>query len=144
MSGRTQAGRTPSGKTSAGRTRERGQLEAEVMRILWSHEDAIGARVVQESFGDEHVPAYTTLLTVLDRLQKKGEVVRIATSPRKVRFRPTRSDGERAGAAMLSVLESTGDREEALARFADHLTARDAEMLERALRPRHTEQQRAG
>jgi predicted transcriptional regulator len=138
------SGRTPSGRTPAGRTRERGQLEAEVMRILWSHEDAIGARVVQESFEDDHVPAYTTLLTVLDRLQKKGEVIRIATSPRKVRFRPTRSDGERAGAAMLSVLESTGDREEALAQFADHLTARDAEMLERALRPRHAERQRAG
>ncbi|PUB29724.1 putative transcriptional regulator [Promicromonospora sp. AC04] len=121
----------------SGRTRERGQLEAEVMRILWDHEGAIGARVIQEAFGDGHVPAYTTLLTVLDRLQKKGEVVRIATSPRKVRFRPTRSDGERAGAAMLSALEGTGDREEALVRFADHLTARDVETLERALRPRH-------
>lgn len=121
----------------SGRTRERGQLEAEVMRILWDHDDAIGVRAVQEGFGDRNVPAYTTLLTVLDRLQKKGEVVRIAASPRKVRFRPTRSDGERAGAAMLSVLEGTGDRAEALARFADHLSARDAEMLERALRPRH-------
>lgn len=120
----------------SGRTRERGQLEAEVMRILWNHEGAIGARVIQEGFGDGHVPAYTTLLTVLDRLQKKGEVVRIATSPRKVRFRPTRSDGERAGAAMLSALEGTGDREEALLRFADHLTAQDVEMLQRALRPR--------
>ena len=120
----------------SGRTRERGQLEAEVMRILWDHEGAIGARVIQEGFGDSHVPAYTTLLTVLDRLQKKGEVVRIATSPRKVRFRPTRSDGERAGAAMLSALDGSGDREEALLRFADHLTARDVEMLQRALRPR--------
>ena len=120
----------------SGRTRARGQLEAEVMRILWDHEDAIGARAIQERFGDEHVPAYTTLLTVLDRLEKKGEVVRIAASPRKVRFRPTRSDGERAGAAMLSVLEGTGDREGALLRFADHLTARDAEMLQRALRPK--------
>ncbi|WP_369371339.1 BlaI/MecI/CopY family transcriptional regulator [Promicromonospora sp. Populi] len=120
----------------SGRTRERGQLEAEVMRILWDHEGAIGARVIQEGFGDGHVPAYTTLLTVLDRLQKKGEVVRVAASPRKVRFRPTRSDGERAGAAMLSALEGSGDREEALLRFADHLTARDVEMLQRALRPR--------
>lgn len=126
----------------SGRTRERGQLEAEVMRILWAHDDAVGARVIQDSFEDGHVPAYTTLLTVLDRLQKKGEVVRIATSPRKVRFRPTRSDGERAGAAMLSALEGTGDREEALARFADHLTERDVEMLERALRPRHRPEHR--
>lgn len=112
------------------------------MRILWDHDDAVGARVIQDSFEDGHVPAYTTLLTVLDRLQKKGEVVRIATSPRKVRFRPTRSDGERAGAAMLSALEGTGDREEALARFADHLTERDVEMLERALRPRHRPEHR--
>jgi hypothetical protein len=45
---------------------------------------------------------------------------------------------------MLSALEGTGDREEALLRFADHLTARDAEMLERALRPKHgTQEQRA-
>jgi predicted transcriptional regulator len=112
------------------------------MRILWDHDDAVGARVIQDSFADGHVPAYTTLLTVLDRLEKKGEVVRIAASPRKVRFRPTRSDGERAGAAMLSALEGTGDREEALARFADHLTERDVETLERALRPRHRPEHR--
>lgn len=121
----------------SGRTRERGQLEAEVMRILWNHDDAVGARVIQEAFEDGHVPAYTTLLTVLDRLRKKGEVVRIATSPRKVRFRPTRSAGERAGAAMLSVLDGSSDRQEALARFADHLSAQDVELLEQALRPKH-------
>ncbi|GAA4725590.1 putative transcriptional regulator [Promicromonospora umidemergens] len=122
----------------SGRNRARGQLEAEVMRILWDHEDAIGARRIQEGFGDGNVPAYTTLLTVLDRLERKGEVDRVATSPRKVRFRPTRSDGERAGAAMLSALEATGDRAEALARFAGQLTANDIEMLERALRSKHT------
>lgn len=107
------------------------------MRILWAHDDAIGARVIQESFQDGHVPAYTTLLTVLDRLEKKGEVLRVAVSPRKVRFRASRSEGERAGAAMLSALEGTGDREEALRRFANRLSPRDAEMLERVLRPRH-------
>lgn len=122
-----------------GRTRERGQLEAAVMRILWDSDEPLGAGQIQEAFQGDPVPAYTTVLTVLDRLQKKGQVTRLETSPRKVRFRAARTAGEHGGQAMLSALDEAGDREAALLQFAGNLTAQDVAMLERALRPRKGE-----
>lgn len=113
------------------RTRERGELEGEVMQILWSSEEPLGARDIQAQFTG-HMPAYTTLMTALDRLEKKGQVTRQADSPRKVRFLPTRSEGEHVGHRMISTLNDTGDREAALLQFAGNLDAADIDLLRAA------------
>lgn len=114
------------------RTRARGELEGEVMRILWEQPQPVSARQIQDSFTGR-TPAYTTLMTALDRLEKKGRVVRLGDSPRKVQFRATRSGEEHASAAMLSALAEAGDREAALLRFAGTLAPGDMDVLRRAL-----------
>lgn len=118
-----------------GRTRDRGQLEAAIMRTLWDSGEPLSAGQIQDAFQGDPVPAYTTVLTVLDRLHKKALVVRVEESPRKVRFRAASSDDEHIGQIMISALDDAGDREAALLRFAGNLTAEDVETLERALRP---------
>lgn len=114
------------------RTRERGELEGEVMRILWDAVEPMNARDIQSLFTG-HVPAYTTLMTALERLQKKGEVVRSGDSPRKVRFRAARTGEEHAGRSMMHALEGAGDRNAALLQFAGRLAADDIELLRSAI-----------
>lgn len=112
--------------------RAHGELEAQVMRVLWEQSEPIGAGQVQDQI-PEPAPAYTTLLTVLDRLEKKGQVARFEESPRKVRFRAARSGDERASSAMVDALAVAQDRQAALLRFAGSLTDDDADVLRQAM-----------
>ncbi|MGO1506456.1 MAG: BlaI/MecI/CopY family transcriptional regulator [Microbacterium sp.] len=123
------------------RTRERGELEAEVMRILWEHGESMSVREVQAVFSGR-VPAYTTLMTALERLQKKGQVIRSGESPRKVRFAAARSGDEHVSLSMMSALEGAGDREAALLKFAGNLATEDVELLRRAIAPARTRKRR--
>lgn len=53
-----------------------GDLETAVMQILWSQPEPMSVRGVHARVGLERDLAYTTVMTVLDRLAKKGIVVR--------------------------------------------------------------------
>lgn len=116
------------------RTRERGELESEVMRILWDRDEPLSAREIQSVFTG-HVPAYTTLMTALERLQKKGQVVRSGESARKVRFQAARSGHEHVSLSMMSALKGAGDRQAALLQFAGNLAPEDVEILRQAIAP---------
>ena len=48
-----------------------GELESEVMRVIWERPDS-SAREVLQNLSTGRKLAYTTVLTVLDRLHKKG------------------------------------------------------------------------
>ena len=85
------------------RSREPGELEAQVLRILRGFDGPVGARDIQALF-EEPRPAYTSLLTILDRLRVKGLVAREELSPRKVRFSALQTSEEHASDAMLGVL----------------------------------------
>lgn len=114
------------------RTRARGELEAEVMRVLWAGDGSMSAKEIQEVFTGQ-APAYTTVLTALDRLEKKGQVVRTGDSPRKVRFHAQRSESEHASENMLAALLDAGDRQAALLSFAGNLADDDIELLRGAI-----------
>lgn len=114
------------------RTRQRGELEGEVMRILWEASEPLSARDIQAVFTG-HVPAYTTLMTALERLQKKGDVVRSGDSPRKVRFHAARSGDEHVGRSMMTALDGAGDRQAALLQFAGNLADEDLDLLRSAI-----------
>lgn len=110
------------------RKREWGGLEEEVMRRLHAHAGALSARELQAVFS-EPVPAYTTLMTTLTRLERKGRVERIINSPRKISFRPIRSSEEEASDTMTSALEQAADRRAALLAFAGNLADEDVTAL---------------
>lgn len=112
--------------------RARGALEAEIMQVLWAHEGPLGAREIQAALSAPE-PAPTTVLTVLDRLHKKGLVRRMEDSPRRVRFAPSSSGEDHASSSMLSALGEATDRQAALLRFAGNLEPTDLDVLRRAL-----------
>lgn len=110
------------------RKREWGGLEEEVMQRLHEQERPVSARELQAKFS-EPVPAYTTLMTVLTRLESKGRVERVSDSPRKINFRALRSSGEEASETMTAVLAQATDRRAALLAFAGNLADDDVVAL---------------
>lgn len=114
------------------RKRPHGALEAEVLAVLRTLADPVGAREIQASLNPPQ-PAPNTVLTVLDRLHKKGVVTRIEDSPRRVRFALARVGDESASSSMLDALGEADDREAALLRFAGNLAPSDLDVLRRAL-----------
>jgi predicted transcriptional regulator len=110
----------------AGR-RAMGELESEVLTILWAADGArTPAEVLDALEGDV---AYTTAMTILSRLWQKGLAEREPRG-RAYAYRPKVSEAELAAQRMQATLARTHDREAALARFVGSLSKKD----ERALR----------
>ena len=56
--------------------RSLGELEAAILSVLWDSEGKLSVRRVHESLAREQALAYTTVMTVLDRLFDKELVAR--------------------------------------------------------------------
>lgn len=106
------------------------------MELLWER-DAAGAapataRDVGRALAGERDLAHTTVMTVLDRLAKKGFLHR-ERDGRAWRYRPVASREEYVTELMLGALDLTGDRDAALTHFARSVSGEEAEVLRRAL-----------
>lgn len=112
--------------------RVRGELESEVLRLLWSQDAPVTSRILRDAFAEEKRPALTTLLTILDRLERKGLVVRSAASGGAL-FGAARSESAEAASAMERALSAVGDRQAALVHFAGRLRDEDVAALRKAL-----------
>ncbi|HZB29926.1 MAG TPA: BlaI/MecI/CopY family transcriptional regulator [Streptosporangiaceae bacterium] len=113
-----------------------GELERTVMEVLWARVDAgqgaATAREVGRALANERDLAHTTVMTVLDRLAKKGFLQR-ERDGRAWRYRPVASRASYVAELMLGALDLTGDRNAALAHFARSVSGDEAEVLRRAL-----------
>lgn len=108
-----------------------GNLERLVMDILWDGpEESFTVRDVATHFPDH---AYTTIMTVLARLVKKG-FVKESTDARAHRFQATASRESYLSSLMAETLSTAPDRRAVLANFAQMMSKSDAETLRRSLR----------
>jgi predicted transcriptional regulator len=112
-----------------------GSLEASVLQLLWAAEAPLSGRAILDGFDESERPGMTTVLTVLDRLQKKGLVLRTPGDGMSS-FSAVRSASTDTASAMGRLLERADDREAALLHFAGRLDAADVEALRKALGPR--------
>ena len=87
-----------------------GELEQAVMDILWNRPDHLSVRDVHELLAHERDLAYTTVMTVLDRLAKKGFVVRNLEG-RAWLYRPANSRATQIAAEMLDLMGRLSDEE---------------------------------
>ncbi|MCK9899321.1 CopY family transcriptional regulator [Parafrankia colletiae] len=111
-----------------------GDLERSVMDVLWSADDWLTARDVAARLDHERDLAYTTVLTVLERLERKG-FVRRQRAARAHRYAAADSRETVVAEAMLEALGTADDRGSALVRFVGSVSAEEAEILRRALEP---------
>lgn len=120
--------------------RGRGQLEAAVLGVLTEAGGPMTAGEVQASLAGD--PAYTTVLTTLTRLHRKGALDR---ERRGKAFAYIAPDAPRAAAdamaarRMRHLLDSGADRAGVLARFVAELGAEDEETLHSILHPSNTD-----
>jgi predicted transcriptional regulator len=115
-------------------SRNRGELEADLMNVLWNASGPLTAREVQDTFTVK-VPAITTVITVLDRLRTKGAVVREAAAGRSHVFSAARSRVHEITETMSTALHGADDRTAALLLFAGSLSDEDRQFLRAALDP---------
>jgi predicted transcriptional regulator len=97
-----------------------GELEGAVMGILWSRPEWLSVREVHEVLAAERELAYTTVMTVLDRLAKKGLATRMLDG-RAWLYHPARPRTEEVAAAMIAELSKLdpASRAEVLAALRD-------------------------
>src|SRR5680860_207295 len=93
--------------------RQLGQLEAVVMDRLWSWGRPSAVREVLEDLQRERSIAYTTVMTVMDNLQRKG-LLRRELDGRAFRYEPVQTREEHTATLMGQVLDGSGDRTAAL------------------------------
>ena len=107
-----------------------GQLERAVMEELWkrSARREVAASTAREIAAGLPGHAYTTVLTVLDRLTRKGLVERIRDG-RTHHYRPTGSRESYTAELMHEALASTSDRKAALIHFAETVSRDHADLL---------------
>lgn len=108
-----------------------GALEQEVMKVLWKTPGLCGREVFEELSKSRKI-AVTTVLTVLERLAKKG-LVRKVKGESVYAFEPVQSEEELAGAISKEVFRGVLDlgSGSALASFVDMVASKDPEELER-------------
>jgi BlaI family transcriptional regulator, penicillinase repressor len=111
--------------------RPMGSLEAEVLGHLWRH-DGTALTPGQVRDGLDAGLAYTTVMTILTRLWKKGLVER-EPHGRAYAYRARIDEADFTAQRMQDALGRTTDHAAAFDRFARRLSRRDADLLRHAL-----------
>lgn len=92
-----------------------GSLESRVMEVLWDASEPMTVRAVLERLAEPR-PAYTTVMTVMDNLFRKGMLSR-AQRGRAYAYSPLLDQPAYAAELLADVLEHCGDRAATLLRF---------------------------
>lgn len=101
------------------------------MQAVWALDRPASVHEVIDALDGKPV-AYTTTITVLERLRAKGWLAR-QRSGRSYLYSATCDQHEYAARLMSLALDVTPDRDAALLSFAGSLDAAEAEQLRRAL-----------
>ena len=115
------------------RSRPFGDLEASVMELLWDAQQPLLVRDVVDLMRPQRVLAYTTIMTVLDNLHRKGWLDRVRDG-RAWRYSPVLGRQAYTATLMREALAVSDDRAGVLARFVEEMDPQDAAALADLLR----------
>jgi predicted transcriptional regulator len=105
-----------------------GDLEAAVMDRLWSRADPATVREVLGDLRRVRQLAYTTVMTVMDNLHRKGWLTR-QLDGRAYRYRPASTREEYSARLMRQALDGSGDNARTLLRFVEQMSPAEARAL---------------
>ena len=111
-----------------------GRLERSIMEHVWEQQGrapdtTFTVRDIANCLPDH---AYTTVMTVMERLTNKGFLAR-AGQDRAIHYRATNTREAYIAALMHDALASTGDRSAALAHFVEGVSKEQAAVLRSVL-----------
>ena len=108
-----------------------GDLETRVMRRVWARREPVTVRDVLGDLRRDRPIAYTTVMTVMDNLRKKGWLRR-EPDGRAYRYEPLISGEEYGAGLMRQALEASADRPAVLMHFIGERSAEEADALHEA------------
>ena len=109
-----------------------GELEAAIMRVVWEHDVPISVRTIVDRLNQERGVAYTTVITVAERLREKGMLTRVRRG-RAFLYEAFMSAEDFSADLMRQVLDSSESRSATLLRFAGQLSSEESASLRAAL-----------
>ncbi len=112
-----------------------GDLERAVMDHLWDTGGPQTVRQVHDALCTRRELAYTTVMTVLQRLARKGLVAQIRDD-RAHRYAPVNGRDELVAGLMVDALDEAagpGEQQAALMHFVERVGADETDALRRAL-----------
>ena len=112
--------------------RQFGELEAVIMDRLWEWGKPALVRELVDDLRKDRPIAYTTVMTVMENLYRKGWLRR-ERDGRAWRYEPTGSRSSYTAALMNDALATSADHRTALTHFALQMSPHDAALLHEAL-----------
>jgi predicted transcriptional regulator len=110
-----------------------GDLEAVIMHLVWDHD---GPVTVRELFGElrqERAIAYTTVMSTMDNLHRKGWLARVKEG-KAYRYTATASREEYSAGLMREALADGGDAEVVLSHFVAQMGGAESDALATVVR----------
>jgi predicted transcriptional regulator len=114
-----------------------GDLEAVIMDAMWCRGGPATVRQVFEELAEGRSIAYTTVMTVMDNLHRKGFLDRQMTG-RAWTYQPSASREQYVARLMRDALAEAADQRTALAHFVAAMSEDESSALRAAMRGRRT------
>jgi predicted transcriptional regulator len=110
-----------------------GDLEAVIMHRVWDHGGPVTVRELFDELRRERVIAYTTVMTTMDNLHRKGWLTRVKEG-KAYRYSATASREEYSARLMREALDDGGDTQAVLSHFVAQMDGEESEVLRAVVR----------
>jgi predicted transcriptional regulator len=105
-----------------------GDLESVIMHMVWDHDSPVTVRELLGELRQERAIAYTTVMSTMDNLHRKGWLAR-AKDGKAYRYTATASREEYSARLMAEALAGGGDTELVLSHFVAEMGGQESEVL---------------
>jgi predicted transcriptional regulator len=110
-----------------------GDLESVVMDLVWDHDGPVTVRELFDELRRERPIAYTTVMSTMDNLHRKGWLDRVKDG-KAYRYTATASREEYSARLMREALDDGGDTEVVLSHFVAQMGGAESEVLRTVVR----------
>jgi predicted transcriptional regulator len=115
------------------RLRGFGDLEAVIMQLVWDRGSPVTVRELFDGMRQERAIAYTTVMSTMDNLHRKGWLDRVKEG-KAYRYAATASREEYSARLMSEALADGGNAEAVLTHFVAEMDGGDSELLRAVIR----------
>ena len=110
-----------------------GDLEAVIMQLVWENGQPVTVRDLFDELRQERAIAYTTVMSTMDNLHRKGWLDRVKDG-KAYRYTPTASREEYSAGLMREALAAGGDTEAVLSHFVAQMDGEESQVLREVVR----------
>jgi predicted transcriptional regulator len=110
-----------------------GELEAVIMQRVWDHDRPVTVRELFDELVLQRAIAYTTVMTTMDNLHRKGWLAR-EKEGKAYRYTATASREEYSARLMREALDDGGDTQAVLTHFVAQMDGEESDVLRAVVR----------